>query len=76
MTDSELRPDAGSGEAARLLALVDRLEVLLEENDLAELEVESGPTRVILRRADIVATMTSSCWDSSIAWRPCWTART
>ena len=55
MTDPEGRSAAGAGEAAQLLALVDRLGVLLEENDLAELEVESGPTRVILRRADIVA---------------------
>jgi acetyl-CoA carboxylase biotin carboxyl carrier protein len=36
---------------AELLALVDRLGVMLDENDLAELEIESEGTRVLLRRA-------------------------
>lgn len=39
------------GGDASLLALVDRLTVLLERSDLAELEVESGSTSVILRKA-------------------------
>ena len=38
-------------EADDLLALVDRLGALLDQNDLAELEVEAHGTRVLLRRA-------------------------
>jgi acetyl-CoA carboxylase biotin carboxyl carrier protein len=36
---------------ASLLALVDRLAVLLERSDLTELEVESGGTAILLRKA-------------------------
>ena len=39
-----------SAESGELLALVDRLGLLLDENDLAEVEVESRGTRVLLRR--------------------------
>jgi acetyl-CoA carboxylase biotin carboxyl carrier protein len=38
------------GDARELLALVDRLGTLLDDNDLAELEVEAEGTRVVLRR--------------------------
>jgi len=54
MTDG---PRDDTGEAADLLAFVDRLGVLLESNDLAELEVESGSTRVVLRRAERAPTV-------------------
>ena len=40
----------GGPDADDLLALVDRLGLLLDENDLAELEVEADGTRVVLRR--------------------------
>ena len=43
-------PDADAATEADLLALVDRLGVLLDANDLAELEVEADGTHVILRR--------------------------
>ena len=42
------------GGDASLLALVDRLTVLLQRSDLAELEVESGSTSVILRKASAI----------------------
>jgi acetyl-CoA carboxylase biotin carboxyl carrier protein len=50
VTDTERDDGAGA-----LLALVDRLGVLLDENDLAELEVEADGTRVVLRRGAGVA---------------------
>jgi acetyl-CoA carboxylase biotin carboxyl carrier protein len=43
-------PDAEPATERGLLALVDRLGVLLEENDLAELEVDADGTHVLLRR--------------------------
>ena len=51
-------PPAGStpaGGDASLLALIDRLTALLEQSDLAELEVEVGGTGVVLRKAGAVA---------------------
>jgi acetyl-CoA carboxylase biotin carboxyl carrier protein len=42
-------------EVARLVALVDRLEALLERSALSELEVETGGTTVILRTAAAIA---------------------
>ena len=42
-------------EVARLVALVDRLEVLLERSALSELEVETGGTTVVLRTPAAVA---------------------
>jgi acetyl-CoA carboxylase biotin carboxyl carrier protein len=45
------RPD----EIARIVALVDRLEVLLERSALSELEVETGGTTVILRTPAAIA---------------------
>ena len=52
MTEPERSGEATEhgGEARELLALVDRLGMLLDENDLAELEVEADGTRVVLRR--------------------------
>jgi len=49
-------PAAGRGELARgadaaLLALIDRLAELLHRSDLTELEVESGGTGLVLRKA-------------------------
>ncbi|MCU0479100.1 MAG: acetyl-CoA carboxylase biotin carboxyl carrier protein [Chloroflexi bacterium] len=40
---------------ASLLALVDRLAVLLERSDLTELEVQAGGTAIVLRRATALA---------------------
>lgn len=45
---------AGSADAS-LLALVDRLAVLLDRSDLTELEVESGGTALVLRKATALA---------------------
>jgi acetyl-CoA carboxylase biotin carboxyl carrier protein len=48
--------EASLSEAeASLLALVDRLAVLLERSDLLELEVESGGTGIVLRKAAALA---------------------
>jgi acetyl-CoA carboxylase biotin carboxyl carrier protein len=48
--------DAGAAEAAELIALIDRLEGVLERSGLAELEVGSGATTIVLRSATAVAT--------------------
>jgi len=40
---------------ASLLALVDRLAVLLERSDLTELEVQAGGTAIVLRKATALA---------------------
>ena len=54
MTD-ELKPvpggAAGGGEDGSLLAILDRLTGLLERSDLTEIEVESGGTGLVLRKA-------------------------
>jgi acetyl-CoA carboxylase biotin carboxyl carrier protein len=42
------RPDAGSERS--LLELVDRLAAILDRSDLAELEIESGGTTLLLRK--------------------------
>jgi acetyl-CoA carboxylase biotin carboxyl carrier protein len=62
----ELLPAAGSppladpslpAADASLLALVDRLAALLERSDLLELEVESGGTGIVLRKAAALAAL-------------------
>jgi acetyl-CoA carboxylase biotin carboxyl carrier protein len=59
MTDlpvgDELAPEPSDGGDVELLALIDRLATLLERSDLAELEVESGGTGLILRKPVAVA---------------------
>ena len=52
-TDGETLADAGD---TSLLALVDRLAVILERSDLTELEVEAGGTGLVLRKQSAVAT--------------------
>ncbi len=48
-------PEPRDGGDVELLALIDRLAGLLERSDLAELEVESGGTGLILRKPVAVA---------------------
>jgi acetyl-CoA carboxylase biotin carboxyl carrier protein len=58
MTDEpKPAPGAGRGEAAdgSLLAILDRLTGLLERSDLTEIEVESGGTGLVLRKASAIA---------------------
>jgi acetyl-CoA carboxylase biotin carboxyl carrier protein len=50
-------PDPGD---ASLLALVDRLGVLLDGSDLSELAVSAGGTRLVLRKASAFAPVVSS----------------
>jgi acetyl-CoA carboxylase biotin carboxyl carrier protein len=47
--DPALRARLGDGDAS-LLALIDRLAVLLARSDLAELEVQAGGTGLVLRK--------------------------
>lgn len=49
-------PPAGAAadEAAELIALIDRLEIVLERSGLAELEVGSGGTTIVLRSAGAI----------------------
>jgi len=55
---------------ASLLALVDRLAVLLERSDLTELEVESGGTGIILRKAVALGTLAGAPAEGSTGVRP------
>ena len=68
MTDKDKTPEAAAPEPeapaevsvhddgdAGLLALIDRLADLLERSDLTELEVESGRTGLVLRKASAIA---------------------
>jgi acetyl-CoA carboxylase biotin carboxyl carrier protein len=57
--DAVARPDApaasaATDEAAELIALIDRLESVLERSGLAELEVGSGGTTIVLRSAGAI----------------------
>ncbi|MDO8484391.1 MAG: biotin/lipoyl-containing protein [Candidatus Limnocylindrales bacterium] len=45
------RPEPTDGADAELLGLIDRLAELLHRSDLSELEVESGGTGLVLRKA-------------------------
>jgi acetyl-CoA carboxylase biotin carboxyl carrier protein len=54
--EAEDAPPVTDGRDASLLALVDRLALVLERSDLTELEVEAGGTGLVLRKpAAIVA---------------------
>ena len=56
MTESTVpKPPVADDGDASLLALIDRLAGLLERSDLSELEVESGGTGLVLRKASAVA---------------------
>ncbi len=52
--DADARRALDPGDAS-LLALVDRLGALLDRSDLSELAVESGGTRLVLRKAVAIA---------------------
>ena len=59
---------------ASLLALVDRLAVLLERSDLTELEVEAGGTGITLRKAAALAPpaagFAAGSAETPVAWQP------
>ncbi len=57
--DPALLARLGDGDAS-LLALIDRLAVLLARSDLAELEVEAGATGLILRKPSAFVPLVSS----------------
>ena len=44
------RPAGRAGDVTELVALIDRLEPLLERSELSELEVEAGGTTLVLRK--------------------------
>jgi acetyl-CoA carboxylase biotin carboxyl carrier protein len=52
--------DQTAGGDAELLSLIDRLAELLERSDLTELEVESGGTGLVLRKAVALPAVTPS----------------
>ena len=54
-SDPALLARLGDGDAS-LLALIDRLAVLLSRSDLAELEVEAGGTGLVLRKPSALVT--------------------
>jgi acetyl-CoA carboxylase biotin carboxyl carrier protein len=57
-------PEAGgaalSEDAVSLLSLIDRLGALLERSELTELEVESGETAIILRKATAASSIAAA----------------
>jgi acetyl-CoA carboxylase biotin carboxyl carrier protein len=53
--DPEAVPAPGTAADGELLALIDRLAVLLDHSDLSELEVEAGRTGLVLRKPVAVA---------------------
>ena len=54
MSESQDKPKM-SAETASLLALIDRLDSLLERSDLVEIEVEAGETGIVLRKPAALA---------------------
>jgi acetyl-CoA carboxylase biotin carboxyl carrier protein len=60
-------PEVRDGGDAELLSLIDRLAELLERSDLSELEVESGGTGLILRKAVAVAAASAPVTGTGIA---------
>ena len=73
MTDAALPtdgPDASAGPGGPdgdLLALIDRLAELLHRSDLTELEVESGGTGVVLRKAVAAASAPAASGSETTA---------
>jgi acetyl-CoA carboxylase biotin carboxyl carrier protein len=61
-----------SPEAESLLALIDKLDALLEKSELAELEVEAGETGIVLRKPSLTAppSATAPVQDPSPAIAP------
>jgi acetyl-CoA carboxylase biotin carboxyl carrier protein len=59
-------PDLEPGDAS-LLALVDRLGSLLDRSELSELAVESGGTRLVLRKPPVSATTAMTGPESAVA---------
>ncbi len=53
------RREASTDGDVSLLALVDRLTILLERSDLTELEVEAGGTALVLRKASAMTAHTA-----------------
>jgi acetyl-CoA carboxylase biotin carboxyl carrier protein len=64
------------GGDVELLALIDRLAELLERSDLAELEVESGGTGLILRKPVALRPATPAAADSAVGTSGTGTAET
>ncbi|HET7091988.1 MAG TPA: biotin/lipoyl-containing protein [Thermomicrobiales bacterium] len=50
-----MRPRADDGDAAGLIVLIDRVEKLLNESELSEIEIEAGSTALVLRKPVAVA---------------------
>lgn len=57
--------DVPKGDAAGLLALIDRLESLLNESELSELEIEAGATALVLRKPVAIAAEASPAGDGN-----------
>jgi acetyl-CoA carboxylase biotin carboxyl carrier protein len=58
-SSADRAPARPSAEGAELLALIDRLEALLERSSLTELEVEAGATALVLRTPAALAAETT-----------------
>jgi acetyl-CoA carboxylase biotin carboxyl carrier protein len=68
-SDPALLARLGDGDAS-LLALIDRLAVLLQRSDLAELEVEAGSTGLILRKPSAFVPVVSAVGAQAAAAAP------
>ena len=58
------------GADGSLLAILDRLTVLLERSDLTELEVEAGATGLVLRKASAIASVPGPVSPSPVGIAP------
>jgi acetyl-CoA carboxylase biotin carboxyl carrier protein len=56
-----------AADATGLIELIDRLEKLLNDSELSELEIEAGQTALVLRKPDAVAQGASAALPSSAA---------
>jgi acetyl-CoA carboxylase biotin carboxyl carrier protein len=60
-------PDADAADAAGLVELIDRLEKLLNESELSELEIEAGQTAFVLRKPGAVSDQSSAVQSTGAA---------
>jgi len=59
--------DRPATDTQPLLALIDRLEVLLQASELAEIEVEAGGTALVLRSAAAIGALAASAVAPTVA---------
>ncbi len=64
---TEAQPEPASPADGELLALIDRLALLLDRSDLSELEVEAGRTGLVLRKPAALPAAVTAAGASGVA---------